>query len=46
MAWSRVSAGDKKQMELAYVLEAEEVCPADEDVTMGCERERETEDHA
>lgn len=46
VAWSRVSAGDKKQMELAYVLEAEEVCPTDEDVTMGCERERETEDHA
>jgi len=46
VAWSRVSAGVKKQMELAYVSEAGEVCPADEDVTMGCERERETEDHS
>ena len=46
VAWSRVSAGVKKQLELAYVLEAGEVCSADEDVIMGCERERETEDHS
>ena len=46
VAWSRVSAGDKKQIELAYILEAEEVCPADEYLTTGCEKERETEDHS